>query len=230
MDRTDVPTESAERGAPDEPARSAAGQRAAAVTAAASDPASADAAPAEPDRALRYDTLKEFLAENASLIFMVGSLTSLTTFVVNLDLGWLDTYLKAALLAAAGTVWFEFHAQWPDEMRLDRRGHVRPKGGVWRLVAFSYLMQITVVLIAAWAIVQAPEVLIPLLTIGVVVLLWDRLARERSFRVWLLLAMVAVAFLGSELALERLFPHKTTLLDLVTIDVAREVEPNQPGA
>jgi hypothetical protein len=214
MDRTARPTDSPERGAPGEQTNAA------------------GAGPTQtvPAHGSGYGTLKAFLAENASLIFMVGSLTSLSTFFVNLDLGWLDTYLKAVLLAAAGIVWFEFHAQWPDEMRLDRRGHVRPTGGVWRLVAFSYLMQITVVLIAIWSVAQAPEVVVPLLVVGLVVLLWQRLSRRRNLHPWLLPVMVAVAFLGSEFALARLFPHTTTLLDLVASDLRRDAEMVLPDA
>jgi len=115
-------------------------------------------------------------------------------------------------------------------MRLDRRGHVRPTGGVWRLVAFSYLMQITVVLIAVWSVVQAPEVVVPLLAVGLVVMLWHGLTRERRLPLWLLLAMMTVAFLASELALARLFPHQATLLDLIATDIARDADMVLPDA
>jgi len=177
-----------------------------------------------------YASLKAFLAENASLVFFVGSLTSLTTFVVNLQLGWLDTYLKAILLAAAGTVWFEFHAQWPEEMRLDRGRHARPTAGVWRLVAFSYLMQLSVVLIGVWAVVQAPEVTVPLLVVGATVATWHRLVGSRPHRAGILVALVAVAFLAAELALERLFPHEPTLIDRFATDAMREAERIESGS
>ncbi len=228
MDRSSASNASKRRSGAKDRARSAVRRSPAASAPPVTDRPRTAAGQAGPSPSLGYDTLKAFLAENASLIFMVGSLTSLSTFFVNQELGWLDTYLKAILLAAAGIVWFEFHAQWPDEMRLDRRGLVRPTGGVWRLVAFSYLMQVTVVLIGVWSVAQAPEVVVPLLAVGLVVLLWHRLTRRRPLRFWLLLAMIAAAFLGSELALERIFPHKATLLDLVADDLARDADLLQP--
>ena len=175
--------------------------------------AASAAAPGLPPHA--YPSLKAFLGENASLIFFVGSLTSLTTFIVNLQLGWLDTYLKAVLLAAAGTVWFEFHAQWPEEIRLDRSHRVRRGMASWRLLAFSYLMQFTMVLIAVWSLIQAPEVVVPLFVMGAVIPGWRRFVAGHAslHQRWVLPLLLVAAFVGSELILERLFPHTPTLVD-----------------
>lgn len=170
-----------------------------------------------------YLSLKAFLADNASLIFLVGSLTSLATFVVNLELGWLDTYLKEALLAAAVTVWFELHAQWPDTLRLDRAGIIRPQRTLWRLELFSVLMQMLPVLFVIWAVAQAPEIAVPLIAIGLAFGIWRRHMAGRPSHRWLLLILLAFAFLVSELVLEQIFPDKTTLLDLATISVPTDV-------
>lgn len=181
------------------------------------------------DDTIPYTSLKAFLAENASLIFMVGSLTSLSTFMVNLDLGWLDTYLKGILLAAAVVVWFEFHSQWPDQLRLDRPGHVRPARSMWRLEVFSLLMQLLPVLFATWAVVQSPEVAVPILAVAAAYAGWHRLCRGRARHRFLLVAMVLAAFLASEFALGAIFPNEPTMLDLLEIDLLRERQMLAPG-
>lgn len=188
-------------------------------------PPAANPAPAEPAPVVVRpptpgDSLKDFLKENSTLIFLIGSMTSLTTFVVNLQLGWLDSYLKAVLLSAALLLWMELHAQWPREVRLpDRIVHPRTKTTrPWRLVLFAALMQVTIVLFAVWAIVRAPEVVAPLVAAVAGWLLARRLPLRGRTGLAAMAAIAVVAFLASELALERIFPHKQTLLDALVRD------------
>lgn len=202
------------------PERSTAGgDTGASRSAPASLPAAADDEHPTRPAGRHYDSLKAFLSENSLLIVLVGSLTSLSTFLVNLDLGWLDTYLKAVLLAAAAVIWFELHAQWPDEVQLQRPLRRERPRAPWRLLVFSYLMQFLVVLFIVWSVVQAPEVVVPILTMGTVWLVWHRAAR--GCPPWLGVVALVIAFVVSEVILELLLPHRPTLVDLAYRSVER---------
>jgi hypothetical protein len=200
-----------------------------AIDPAAPEPGLALAAPGAPPETIARspeDSLKDFLKENATLIFLIGSMTSLSSFVVNLPLGWLDSYLKAVLLAAALLLWMELHAQWPHDVRFPERV-VHPRIGTrrpWRLALFALLMQATVVLFAVWSVVTAPEVIVPLLAAAGGWLAARRLIPRGRAGAVAAAAVMVVAFLLSEAALERIFPHKATLLDQFAADIEDAVE------
>jgi hypothetical protein len=157
-------------------------------------------------------TLKDFVLANYPLLAAVGAFTALATFVSNNALGqpWLATYLRFLFMVVAAVLALELVAQLSPELRLDR---VRvPPGTPWRLAAFAYGAQLTMlgaILNVYW---QFPRLLLPTLALAIGVLLWQGVVPQRA-RGWpgTSVFVAVVALLVAELVFTLLWKEQTLL-------------------
>ena len=165
--------------------------------------------------------LKTFLAEHSALLGTVSILTSLSAFVINFHLGWLDLYLKAVLLLAALVVWLEFHARFPEALTKGHLHEVRRLS--WRLIAFAYLMRLIMVGFAVWAVWERPLMIVPLIALGAGAVVWHLTAgRGRAHYVLPLLAVV-VGFVLSEVAIDAISPEYEAFFEQIRARLERDV-------
>jgi hypothetical protein len=157
-------------------------------------------------------TLKDFVLANYPLLAAVGAFTALATFVSNNALGqpWLATYLRFLFMVVAAVLALELVAQLSPELRLDRARV--PPGTPWRLAAFAYGAQLTMlgaILNVYW---QFPRLLLPTLALAIGVLLWWVVVPQRA-RGWpgTSVIVAAVALLVAELVFTLLWKEQTLL-------------------
>jgi hypothetical protein len=154
--------------------------------------------------AKQFNSLREFVLANASLLAAIGGLIGIGTFVTALPFfaGWVRPYLAFLLLSAAVLIWLELLAQSPPELLIYRGPP--PLGAPWRLVGFAYALQLTMVGFIGGFLWRVPRLVIPTLAAIIGIGLWRFLLPERVKQqrgALLVTAIVALLFAIAVLSL-----------------------------
>jgi hypothetical protein len=122
--------------------------------------------------AKRFESLRDFVLANGPLLGAIGGLIGIGTFVSALPFyaGWVRPYLAFLLLLCAVLIWLELLAQWSPELLIYQGPP--PAGAPWRLVAFAYAVQLTMVGFIGGFLWRMPRLVLPTLATVIGIGLW----------------------------------------------------------
>ena len=164
------------------------------------------------------DSLKSFIGANTMLLAAMGAMTGLATFVGRSSgPDWSAALLQFLLTGLAVLLWLELLTQWPPALLLHRAP--APPGSPWRMVWFSYGMQLAMVGLIANVVWRQPQVLVPALGLGVSVLVWRALAQQGQPRPAALVGAVVMGVLASAVIVIVVDPPTQTVLQRLWQDV-----------
>jgi len=164
------------------------------------------------------ESLKSFIGANTMLLAAMGAMTGLATFVGRgTGPDWSAALLQFLLTGLAVLLWLELLTQWPPALLLHRAP--APPGSPWRMVWFSYGMQLAMVGLIANVVWRQPQVLVPTLGLGVSVLVWRALAQQGQSRPAALVGAVVMGVLASVVSVMVVDPPTQTLLQRLWQDV-----------
>ena len=164
------------------------------------------------------ESLKSIIGANSMLLAAMGAMTGLATFVGrSAGPDWSATLLQFVLTGLAFLLWLELLTQWPPALLLHRAP--APPGTPWRIVWFSYGMQLAMVGLIANAVWRQPQLLAPALGLGAGVLVWRVLSQQIQSRPAALVGAAFAAVLASAVTVMIVDPPTQTVLQRLWQDV-----------